>query len=156
MTMSASPRGHTQPLPYYKQELGHHYQHPHPPQSPPQDRYRAKRPRQLSPGPETHDTPPLSASVSASVPSPASEEPQDGGSVVSGAACGVTTKAGQSSSFRNVSACERCRMRKNRCDQRLPSCMSCEKAGVSCIGYDPITKQRVPRRQSMVLKPGLT
>jgi hypothetical protein len=55
-------------------------------------------------------------------------------------------KAGQSSSFRNVSACNRCRLRKNRCDQRLPSCASCEKASVKCVGYDPITKREIPRR----------
>ena len=51
-----------------------------------------------------------------------------------------------SSSFRNVSACNRCRLRKNRCDQRLPSCASCDKAGVKCVGYDPITKREIPRR----------
>lgn len=59
---------------------------------------------------------------------------------------GAGGKAGQSSSFRNVSACNRCRLRKNRCDQRLPSCASCEKAGVKCVGYDPITKREIPRR----------
>ncbi|CAG8022227.1 unnamed protein product [Penicillium olsonii] len=47
--------------------------------------------------------------------------------------------------FRNVSACNRCRLRKHRCDQRLPRCESCEKAGVRCVGYDPLTKQEVPR-----------
>ncbi|CBF88580.1 UAY_EMENI Positive regulator of purine utilization [Aspergillus nidulans FGSC A4] len=50
-----------------------------------------------------------------------------------------------SSSFRNVSACNRCRQRKNRCDQRLPRCQACEKAGVRCVGYDPITKREIPR-----------
>ncbi|KAH0541452.1 hypothetical protein FGG08_004061 [Glutinoglossum americanum] len=50
-----------------------------------------------------------------------------------------------SSSFRNVSACNRCRLRKNRCDQRLPACASCEKAQVKCVGYDPITKREIPR-----------
>lgn len=55
-------------------------------------------------------------------------------------------KTGQSSNFRNVSACNRCRLRKNRCDQRLPSCASCAKAGVACVGYDPITKKEIPRR----------
>jgi hypothetical protein len=50
------------------------------------------------------------------------------------------------SSFRNVSACNRCRLRKNRCDQRLPACASCEKANVKCVGYDPITKREIPRR----------
>ncbi|CAG9937125.1 unnamed protein product [Clonostachys rosea f. rosea IK726] len=54
-------------------------------------------------------------------------------------------KSGQSSNFRNVSACNRCRLRKNRCDQRLPSCASCAKAGVACVGYDPITKKEIPR-----------
>lgn len=36
-------------------------------------------------------------------------------------------------------------MRKNRCDQCLPRCRSCEKAGVPCVGYDPITKREIPR-----------
>jgi hypothetical protein len=57
-----------------------------------------------------------------------------------------STKPGQSSNFRNVSACNRCRLRKNRCDQKLPSCASCAKAGVACVGYDPITKKEIPRR----------
>jgi hypothetical protein len=53
--------------------------------------------------------------------------------------------ASAASSFRNVSACNRCRLRKNRCDQRLPSCASCDKASVKCVGYDPITKREIPR-----------
>ncbi|KAF2091572.1 hypothetical protein K490DRAFT_693, partial [Saccharata proteae CBS 121410] len=53
--------------------------------------------------------------------------------------------AASASSFRNVSACNRCRLRKNRCDQRLPACASCEKARVKCVGYDPITKREIPR-----------
>ncbi|ESZ99598.1 hypothetical protein SBOR_0009 [Sclerotinia borealis F-4128] len=57
----------------------------------------------------------------------------------------VGAKTGQSSSFRNVSACNRCRLRKNKCDQNLPSCASCEKAGHKCVGYDPITKREIPR-----------
>lgn len=48
-------------------------------------------------------------------------------------------------SFRNVSACNRCRLRKHRCDQRLPRCEPCEKAGARCVGYDPLTKREVPR-----------
>ncbi|KAL2255077.1 hypothetical protein VTK26DRAFT_4185 [Humicola hyalothermophila] len=56
-----------------------------------------------------------------------------------------TGRIGQSSNFRNVSACNRCRLRKNRCDQKLPSCASCDKAGVACVGYDPITKREIPR-----------
>lgn len=57
----------------------------------------------------------------------------------SGPAVGTIT------SFRNVSACHRCRVRKHRCDQRLPKCHSCEKARVPCVGYDPISKQEIPR-----------
>ena len=55
------------------------------------------------------------------------------------------SNASASSSFRNVSACNRCRLRKNRCDQSLPACTSCEKAGVKCVGFDPITKREIPR-----------
>ena len=55
------------------------------------------------------------------------------------------TSAAANSAFRNVSACNRCRLRKNRCDQRLPACAACEKAKVRCVGYDPITKQEIPR-----------
>ncbi|KAL6709009.1 hypothetical protein ACN47E_002136 [Coniothyrium glycines] len=61
------------------------------------------------------------------------------------AAASASASASASSSFRNVSACNRCRLRKNRCDQRLPSCASCDKAGVKCVGYDPITKREIPR-----------
>lgn len=49
------------------------------------------------------------------------------------------------SAFRNVSACNRCRVRKNRCDQVLPACSACTKANVRCVGYDPITKREIPR-----------
>ncbi|KAL6715111.1 hypothetical protein ACLMJK_007372 [Lecanora helva] len=57
----------------------------------------------------------------------------------------TSAPASNSSSFRNVSACNRCRLRKNRCDQNLPACVSCEKAGVKCVGFDPITKKEIPR-----------
>ena len=55
------------------------------------------------------------------------------------------SSASATSAFRNVSACNRCRVRKNRCDQRLPACSTCEKANVRCVGYDPITKREIPR-----------
>ncbi|KAJ4381798.1 hypothetical protein N0V86_003163 [Didymella sp. IMI 355093] len=61
------------------------------------------------------------------------------------AAAAAAASSSSASSFRNVSACNRCRLRKNRCDQRLPSCASCDKAGVKCVGYDPITKREIPR-----------
>lgn len=56
-----------------------------------------------------------------------------------------SSKAPTASAFRNVSACNRCRLRKNRCDQHLPSCRQCEKANVKCVGYDPFLNKEVPR-----------
>jgi Fungal specific transcription factor domain/Fungal Zn(2)-Cys(6) binuclear cluster domain len=53
--------------------------------------------------------------------------------------------AAANSAFRNVSACDRCRKRKNRCDQQLPACAACSKVGVRCVGIDPITKHEIPR-----------
>jgi hypothetical protein len=53
--------------------------------------------------------------------------------------------AAVNAAFRNVSACDRCRKRKNRCDQQLPACAACSKVGIRCVGIDPITKQEIPR-----------
>lgn len=100
--------------------------HPHPP----------KRPRPSSP-PHIKHSP---TSGSAGPISPSAEHSHDG------MGQGGAKSAQSSSSFRNVSACNRCRLRKNRCDQKLPSCASCEKARVACVGYDPITKREIPRR----------
>lgn len=50
--------------------------------------------------------------------------------------------------FRSLSTCNRCRIRKHRCDQRLPICANCEKVGAPCVGYDPVTKKEIPRRYS--------
>ncbi|KAF5137680.1 Positive regulator of purine utilization [Metarhizium anisopliae] len=61
--------------------------------------------------------------------------------------------AGQSTNFRNVSACSRCRSRKNRCDQRLPRCTSCAKVGAACVGYDALTKRELPRSPRIVSEP---
>ncbi|KAL1979786.1 hypothetical protein VTN96DRAFT_5193 [Rasamsonia emersonii] len=44
----------------------------------------------------------------------------------------------------NITACIRCRRRKQKCDQKLPRCHSCEKAGVDCVGYDAVAKRHVP------------
>jgi hypothetical protein len=52
---------------------------------------------------------------------------------------------GTSSNFRNVSACNRCRHRKNRCDQQLPRCSACAKASTKCVGFDPVSKREIPR-----------
>ncbi|KAK4176710.1 fungal-specific transcription factor domain-containing protein [Triangularia setosa] len=115
----------------------------HAPPSP--DLHPSKRLRQSSPGPHTSTTDkdsPASLSLSAGANSPLAtpthEHPPS-------SANDTSAKVGQSSNFRNVSACNRCRLRKNRCDQKLPSCASCEKAGVACVGYDPITKREIPR-----------
>ncbi|KAJ2990709.1 hypothetical protein NUW58_g2817 [Xylaria curta] len=102
---------------------------PHPPPHPP------KRPRPSSPFHIKHS--PTSGSVGPL--SPTAEHMHDG------TGQGGAKSAQGSSSFRNVSACNRCRLRKNRCDQKLPSCASCEKARVACVGYDPITKREIPR-----------
>lgn len=53
--------------------------------------------------------------------------------------------APSTTNFRNVSACNRCRTRKNRCDQKLPRCTGCEKARVKCVGFDPVSKRTIPR-----------
>ncbi|KAI1201646.1 fungal-specific transcription factor domain-containing protein [Nemania serpens] len=94
-----------------------------------------KRPRPSSPPHIKHS--PTSGSTGAL--SPTTEHAHDG------MGHGGAKSAQGSSSFRNVSACNRCRLRKNRCDQKLPSCASCEKARVACVGYDPITKREIPR-----------
>ncbi|KXJ92230.1 fungal-specific transcription factor domain-domain-containing protein, partial [Microdochium bolleyi] len=105
----------------------------------------AKRQRQLSP---SENESPGSAAVE---DSPAGTEQSDGTKAGASSAAGGGggggggPGGGNSTSFRNVSACNRCRLRKNRCDQKLPSCASCAKAGVSCVGYDPITKREIPR-----------
>ncbi|KAK2038868.1 hypothetical protein LZ31DRAFT_579274 [Colletotrichum somersetense] len=36
----------------------------------------------------------------------------------------------------NVTACMRCRSRKQRCDQNIPACSNCERAGVECVSLD--------------------
>ncbi|RSL71570.1 hypothetical protein CEP54_001342 [Fusarium duplospermum] len=36
----------------------------------------------------------------------------------------------------NLTACHRCKSRKQRCDQNLPACSNCERAGVECVGTD--------------------
>ncbi|KAK3688502.1 fungal-specific transcription factor domain-containing protein [Podospora appendiculata] len=104
----------------------------HSPHSP--NLHPSKRPRQSSPDKDSPTSLP-----SAGATSPTGDLLHDG---QTGHGPG---KVGQSSSFRNVSACNRCRLRKNRCDQKLPSCASCDKAGVACVGYDPITKREIPR-----------
>lgn len=117
---------------------------PVPEREPPSpDSQPSKRARQSS----ADHASPASLGSAGGAASPTGELVHDGppshGAPAGSAAAGG--RIGQSSSFRNVSACNRCRLRKNRCDQRLPSCASCDKAGVACVGYDPITKREIPR-----------
>ncbi|KAF2129692.1 hypothetical protein P153DRAFT_340820 [Dothidotthia symphoricarpi CBS 119687] len=44
----------------------------------------------------------------------------------------------------NVTACARCKARKQRCDQNIPACSNCERAGVECVGHD-VDGSVVPR-----------
>ncbi|EME46127.1 transcription factor domain-containing protein [Dothistroma septosporum NZE10] len=60
-------------------------------------------------------------------------------------AASPTEGGASTTNFRNVSACNRCRNRKNRCDQKLPKCTNCEKARVRCVGFDPVSKREIPR-----------
>ncbi|KAH6684813.1 fungal-specific transcription factor domain-containing protein [Plectosphaerella plurivora] len=44
-----------------------------------------------------------------------------------------------------VQACQRCRHRKQKCDQRYPQCSGCERADVPCLSYDCGKQADVPR-----------
>ncbi|KAL8775722.1 MAG: hypothetical protein Q9209_000218 [Squamulea sp. 1 TL-2023] len=68
----------------------------------------------------------------------------------------LTTNNPGSTTFRNVSACHRCRLRKNRCDQNLPACSLCAKAGVKCVGFDAVIKREIPRSYVYYLESRLT
>lgn len=61
----------------------------------------------------------------------------------------LATKKAKSSQIlgitRSISACQRCRVKKIKCDQNFPKCSKCDKAKVDCIGMDPATGREVPR-----------
>ncbi|RBR20915.1 uncharacterized protein FIESC28_05067 [Fusarium coffeatum] len=44
----------------------------------------------------------------------------------------------------NVTGCQRCKSRKQRCDQNIPACSACVRAGTTCISVD-IDGQSAPR-----------
>ncbi|KAH5551193.1 hypothetical protein HBI25_184440 [Parastagonospora nodorum] len=46
---------------------------------------------------------------------------------------------------RRVTACQRCRRRKQKCDLKHPNCSNCEKAGASCLVYDSGRQTELPR-----------
>lgn len=45
-----------------------------------------------------------------------------------------------------ISTCQRCKRRRKKCDRKLPSCASCQKAEVECTFYDHWLGQELPRR----------
>lgn len=49
------------------------------------------------------------------------------------------------STTRTIAACQRCRAKKVRCDQALPQCLRCVKAGHDCTLIDPATGREVAR-----------
>lgn len=46
---------------------------------------------------------------------------------------------------RSISACNRCRARKTKCDQLFPSCTACTRVGADCVGVDAATGKEIPR-----------
>ncbi|KAK5133575.1 hypothetical protein LTR08_007614 [Meristemomyces frigidus] len=73
------------------------------------------------------------------------EREQDESTTVAGDFATPSGHGTSTTNFRNVSACNRCRNRKNKCDQKLPRCTGCEKANIQCTGFDPISRREVPR-----------
>ena len=54
-----------------------------------------------------------------------------------------------------ISTCKRCKRRRKKCDARLPSCASCEKAEVECTFYDHWLGQELPRRYAQQAENGV-
>lgn len=55
----------------------------------------------------------------------------------------------------NVTACARCKSRKQRCDQNIPACSNCERAGVECVGHDAdgsVLPRRYPYLPLLILQ----
>ncbi|OAL34955.1 hypothetical protein AYO20_05670 [Fonsecaea nubica] len=44
-----------------------------------------------------------------------------------------------------MQACDRCHLRKTRCDRRIPRCSACEKAGAQCLHVDKLRSRNLPR-----------
>ncbi|KAF3914858.1 hypothetical protein ABW20_dc0105280 [Dactylellina cionopaga] len=55
------------------------------------------------------------------------------------------TQATTGNISRSISACNRCRSRKTKCDQLFPACTACAKANVECVGVDAATGREIPR-----------
>ncbi|GME31786.1 Fungal specific transcription factor [Neofusicoccum parvum] len=50
-----------------------------------------------------------------------------------------------STNHRITKACFRCRHRKTKCDLRFPTCGTCQRANVPCVGYDAVEGRERPR-----------
>lgn len=46
---------------------------------------------------------------------------------------------------RSIAACQRCRLKKIKCDQNFPKCSKCAKAHMECVVIDPATGREVSR-----------
>lgn len=53
---------------------------------------------------------------------------------------------------RRLTACERCRKRKTKCDSEIPSCANCVKAGVECMSFDKVLGKLVSRAYAASLQ----
>lgn len=62
------------------------------------------------------------------------------------------TPAGSSPVAHSVSACKRCKQKKVKCDNTLPSCRGCQRAREPCISIDPATGEDVPRSYVLYLE----
>ncbi|CAL9733235.1 pyrimidine pathway regulatory protein 1 [Monosporozyma servazzii] len=57
---------------------------------------------------------------------------------------------------KSKSACKRCRMKKIKCDQELPSCRNCSKVNEPCVSLDAATGEDVPRSYMLFLEDRIT
>lgn len=51
-----------------------------------------------------------------------------------------------------IPACQRCRVKKIKCDQNFPKCLKCGKIGADCIVFDPVVGREVPRSYTLQLE----
>ncbi|RPA91867.1 hypothetical protein L873DRAFT_1818598 [Choiromyces venosus 120613-1] len=88
-----------------------------------------------------------SPTSSSSIPSPTTHRPTfNAPSPCSSSSTGSSRRRSSGGQIsRSISACNRCRSRKTKCDQLFPNCSSCAKAGVECVGIDAATGREVPR-----------
>lgn len=86
-----------------------------------------------------------SASASPQIPPPTTPHATFSAPAPKARAASAASAAASGTISRSISACNRCRSRKTKCDQLFPSCTACTKANVECIGIDAATGREVPR-----------